>query len=167
MAAAPFPAAVVAEACAEVRARLRMVGTGEDALVARAVQGALGLAEAYTRQALVVREHVAVMTAASEWRALPVVPVRSIAGGAAVAAIDIDGDGTGWVRMATSGEVRFAAGLAEGWGDLPPAVAQGVVLLAAHLFETRGGEGVPPAAVGALWRPWRRMRIGSARRCGG
>ncbi len=167
MAAAPFPAAVVAEACAEVRARLRMTETSEDELVAQAAAGALGLAEAYTGQALIMREHGAVMIAAREWRALPVVPVRSIAGGGAVVAIDIDGDGTGWVRMATSGEVRFVAGQAAGWDDLPPAVAQGVVLLAAHLFETRGGEGVPPAAVGALWRPWRRMRIGSARRCGG
>ena len=41
----------------------------------------------------------------------------------------------------------------------PGALAQGMVLLVAHLFENRTGEGVPPAAVAALWRPFRRVRL--------
>ena len=40
--------------------------------------------------------------------------------------------------------------------------ATGVVLLTAHLFDHRGGESAPPAAVTALWRPWRRMRLAAA-----
>jgi hypothetical protein len=40
-------------------------------------------------------------------------------------------------------------------------VAQGVVLLAAHLFEHRGDGATPPAAVAALWRPYRRLGIGA------
>jgi hypothetical protein len=45
------------------------------------------------------------------------------------------------------------------WDALPPPVAQGVVLLIAHLFADRDGTAAPPAAVAALWRPWRRMRL--------
>ncbi|WP_082467289.1 hypothetical protein [Sphingomonas sp. Leaf25] len=161
---APLPAAVVAEVREAARGYLRIVARDEDGVIEGAAAAALALAEGFTGQALIAREHVAAMAAAGEWRALPVQPVRSITGGGAVAAVDIDANGTGWVRMAAAGEVRFVAGLAEDWAGLPPAVAQGVVLLAAHLIEARGRDLAPPAAVGALWRPWRRMRIGSARR---
>ncbi len=161
---APFTAAVVAEVREAVRGYLRIAGREEDGVIEAAAAAALGLAEGFTGQALIVREHVVAMAAASEWRALPVMPVRSIVGGGAVSAVDIDANGIGWVRMAATGEVRFVAGLAEGWAALPGAVAQGVVLLAAHLVEARGRDVAPPATVGALWRPWRRMRIGSVRR---
>ncbi|QDX27374.1 phage gp6-like head-tail connector protein [Sphingomonas suaedae] len=67
--------------------------------------------------------------------------------------------------MTAAGEARVAvsyeAGLADNWAGLPPPVAQGVVLLAAHLFEARGAQ--PPAVVTALWRPWRRMRLAGGR----
>jgi hypothetical protein len=45
------------------------------------------------------------------------------------------------------------------WGAHP--LRQGVVRLAAHLYAERDGPelGGPPAAVTALWRPWRRMRL--------
>lgn len=47
------------------------------------------------------------------------------------------------------------------WSALPEALRHGVIRLAAHLY--REGEGAaaaaPPAAVAALWRPWRRMRL--------
>ena len=38
-------------------------------------------------------------------------------------------------------------------------VAQGVAMLAAHLFDHRESDAVPPAAVAALWRPYRRLRL--------
>lgn len=46
------------------------------------------------------------------------------------------------------------------WSALPEALRHGVIRLAAHLY--RDGDGAaaaPPAAVAALWRPWRRMRL--------
>lgn len=104
------------------------------------------------------------MAAASEWRPLPVAPVRAITAVAPVTAIDIDEAGTGWVRMAAAGPVRFVAGLAVDWPAVPPPVAQGIVLLVAHLFDARTASAAPPAAVGALWRPWRRMRLAGERR---
>jgi uncharacterized phiE125 gp8 family phage protein len=57
--------------------------------------------------------------------------------------------------------VRYVAGAATRWGAVPAPVAQGVLLLAVHLFEHRGGAATPPAAVAALWRPYRRLGIGA------
>ena len=58
--------------------------------------------------------------------------------------------------------VAYTAGLAAGWDELPPGITQGVAMLAAHLFEQREDGRAPPAAVAALWRPWRRMRLAGA-----
>jgi hypothetical protein len=47
------------------------------------------------------------------------------------------------------------------WAAVPAPVAHGMVVLAAHLFENRGRDDAPPAAVAALWRPYRRLGIGA------
>jgi uncharacterized phiE125 gp8 family phage protein len=82
-------------------------------------------------------------------------------------AIDIDANGDGWVRVIDPGagklvRVRYQAGVAADWDAVPEALAQGAVRLAAHLYSVRdeGRERMPPAAVSALWRPYRLMRIG-------
>lgn len=164
MTTAPFPAAVIAGVRVAARDHLRVTGTAEDMVIDRLAESALALAEAYTGTALIARPHEAMMAAASEWRPLPVAPVTAITAAQPVAAIDIDETGTGWVRMAAAGPVRFVAGLAADWQAVPPPVAQGIVLLVAHLFDARTASAAPPAAVGALWRPWRRMRLVGARR---
>lgn len=41
----------------------------------------------------------------------------------------------------------------------PPAVVQGIIRLAAHLYAHRDDDAGPPAAVAALWRPYRQMRL--------
>lgn len=164
MSAAPFPAAAIAGVRDAARAYLRITGTAEDAVIDRLAASALALAEAYTGTAIIERSHEAMMAAGGEWRALPMGPVRAIVAVAPVVAIDIDGDGTGWVRMAAASPVHFTAGIAATWEAVPAAMAQGVVLLVAHLFDQRTASAAPPAAVGALWRPWRRMRLTGARR---
>jgi uncharacterized phiE125 gp8 family phage protein len=58
--------------------------------------------------------------------------------------------------------VRFTAGLAADWSGLPDGLRQGVLRLAAAQYRERETDGPPPgppAAVAALWRPWRRMRL--------
>jgi uncharacterized phiE125 gp8 family phage protein len=58
--------------------------------------------------------------------------------------------------------VRFAAGLAPEWAGLPDGLRHGVVRLAADGYRRRDGDGPgaqPPAAVAALWRPWRRLSV--------
>jgi uncharacterized phiE125 gp8 family phage protein len=57
--------------------------------------------------------------------------------------------------------VRYSAGLAADWAGLPEPLTQGVLRLTGHLFASRSGngEGEPPAAVTALWRPYRLLRV--------
>jgi uncharacterized phiE125 gp8 family phage protein len=62
------------------------------------------------------------------------------------------------VRLA---KISFTAGVAADWNGVPEPLRQGIVRLAAHLYGARGqDEGAPPASVAALWRPWRRVRLG-------
>ena len=82
-------------------------------------------------------------------------------------------DGRAYVFIAVdhcSGEFTgvHAASGASRWEALEP-IRQGVIRLAAHLFTHRDAadEGAPPAAVAALWRPWRRMRLAGAHHPGG
>jgi uncharacterized phiE125 gp8 family phage protein len=101
-------------------------------------------------------------------------------------AIDIDSRGDGWVRLtrvplpeltavtALMGEERImpeclqlgyvsvsgTAGVALSENDVPEPIRQGVLRLVASLFAARDGDGGDiPAAVTALWRPYRRARL--------
>lgn len=51
--------------------------------------------------------------------------------------------------------------VAADWAAVPAPIAHGLVLMTAHLWENRGREDAPPAAVTALWRPFRVMGIGA------
>lgn len=88
-----------------------------------------------------------------------------LAPGAYVATYDVDQA----VWVATSDQnaqrlrVTYSAGLSASWNGTPEPLRQGIVRLAAHLFANRdaGDEAGPPAVVAALWRPFRRMRLGA------
>ena len=58
--------------------------------------------------------------------------------------------------------VRFRAGIGTDWNGVPEPLRAGIVRLVSHLFSHRDAAdaGPPPAAVAALWRPWRRMQLG-------
>ncbi len=173
---AGLPDAVVADAAAAAAGYLR-IAEPPDAAMTRGAGTALALAEAFCGQRLIGRTCEAMIGIGGDWQRLPALPVSAIEGlsglparGAAFVlpieayAVDIDASGIGWVRVTAPGEasriaVRYTAGLATAWNTLPEPVMQGVVLLAAHLFEHRDGGAAPPAAVAALWRPFRRMRL--------
>ncbi|RYY22422.1 MAG: hypothetical protein EOP62_23195 [Sphingomonadales bacterium] len=181
MDAPPFPAAALEAARDAAKAQLRMAGDSEDALIEGYAASALALCEAFTGRAMVAREWRAVLPVGGGWQALSTTGVSAITGvtglsadGDTIAlpveayAVDVDAEGIGWVRVTAPGAagrvaVTFSAGLAEDWAALPAPIAQGVVLLIAHLFEARAGAS-PPAAVSALWRPWRRLRLAAAER---
>ena len=107
------------------------------------------------------------MIAITALEALPVTgAARALAPGGY--AIDIDADGVGRVRLTApvpEGRIRvsYSAGRAATLEAVPPPVRRGMVLLVAHLFLEREGDARPPAAVTALWRPWRRMGLAGAR----
>ena len=163
----------------EAKAYLRIETAAEDALIAGLVASAIGVCEAFVGVALVRREIVEVLPASGGWRRLSAAPVHAITSverideeGRAVAlapggyAIDIDAGGDGWVRAGGTGRLRVTcvAGLAEEAAGVPAALAQGVIRLAAHLYTNRDDAKGPPAAVAALWRPFRRVRLGRERR---
>ncbi|MDP1027790.1 hypothetical protein Q5H91_11240 [Sphingomonas sp. KR1UV-12] len=162
--------AVVAAAVAAAKGLLRLEGTAEDAVLTRLVNGAIEAGEVYCGVRFTERTVEAALTGTGDWQALaerPVVAITGVAatGGGALAvdahAVDIEG-GLGRVRVPAGMQVlvTYRAGLAPRWTAMPAGVAHGVVLLAVHWFENRGADAMPPAAVVALWRPYRRLRIG-------
>jgi uncharacterized phiE125 gp8 family phage protein len=174
------PIGIGPEAVDEVKTSLRIENGDEDALAGGLIGSAAALCEQFTGRALLRRTFTEIIPAASAWTRLEACPVSAIIGvdaigpgGAAVPvaadayAIDIDAAGEGWVRLtAASGakrvRVRYEAGMAAAWAELPEALRHGIVRLAAHLYAQRDrpDETAPPAAVTALWRPWRRLRLG-------
>ena len=166
-------------AIGEVKAFLRVGGSEEDALIAGFVRSAAASCEAFTGRVLIARELEEMVAANGAWVRLAAGPVRSIDSVAAVDeqgvrtalpasdyAIDIDANGTGWVRVAGRAGLRrvavaFQAGVAADWNGVPEPLRQGIARLAGHLYAARGeNEAPPPASIAALWRPWRRVRLG-------
>ena len=175
MGGSAVPAGVIADAVAAAKAYLRLEGGTEDAVLAPLARAAIGLGEQFCAQALVARGFDDAVAASADWQRLPACPAIAIdavtgAGGGALPvgsyAIDIDADGVGWVRVTAPAagavvRVAYRAGEAADWGGLPGPVAQGVTMLVGHLFAQGADDRAPPAAVAALWRPFRRMRIGA------
>jgi uncharacterized phiE125 gp8 family phage protein len=171
MAEAVLPEPIVT--LAEAQAFARIETNEEEALVAGMIRSASALCEAFLGQAVIARQFSEQVPASTQWQRLNSLPVRSIVGvtsgsvalPATAYATDIDSSGQGWVRIidpSVTGliEVIGSAGLALSRNSVPEPVRQGVVRLVSHLFAARDGEGGQlPAAVTALWRPYRRMRL--------
>ncbi len=162
----------------EVQAFVRVERGEEEALLAGMVRTASALCEAFTNRVLIARPFSETLTVSGAWQRLTLSPVRSIDSveglaldGSAVAlaagayAIDIDASGDGWVRLidpggATRVRVAATAGMASDTNGIPEPLRHGILRLVGHLFASRDGDlGEPPAAVTALWRPYRRMRL--------
>lgn len=172
----PVPIAVPMD---EARTQLRLDGGQDDAVLAAMVRSATAICEQFIGEALVERSVVETLAITGAWQRLALAPVRAItlveglpADGAAFAypaanyLVDIDPDGQGWVRVAQMGaagrmRITYQAGMASHAGGVPEVLRQGITMLAAHLMRERDRDvpAEPPAAVSALWRPWRRMRL--------
>lgn len=163
----------------EAQAFVRIETGDEEAILAGLIRTASALCEAFLGQLVIARDFQVDVPANSSWERLPLTPVRSItqvdvldaAGGlqaltAGAFAVDIDSSGDGWVRLIEPGEqirmrVSGTAGIAADQNGVPEPIRQGVIRLVTHLFAARdGGGGEMPAAVTALWRPYRRLRMG-------
>lgn len=163
----------MAVSVAECKAQLRLAHDDEDASIAGFIRTAMALCEAFTGQWLIEREGQQRLHTAAGWQriaAQPVVAITAVtSAGTPVPAeryeIDVDAAGNGWVRLVadtgTQPIVQFRAGLGVDWNGTPEPLRQGIVRLVVHLFTHRDAAdaGPPPAAVTAMWRPWRRMRL--------
>ena len=176
-----------------LRDHLRM-GSGfvedglQDGLLGGFLRAAMAAVEARTGKALLVRGFLCSL---HRWRdvtgqVLPIAPVRLVTqitlvdafGAGAVVdvahyALVADGDAPKVVPRGGclpsipehgSAEVRFQAGMADAFGDLPADLAQAVMLLAAHYYEYRDetalGQGCMPFGVTSLIARYRPMRMG-------
>lgn len=168
------PAVSISEAQAYVR-----VETGEEeAILAGLVRTASALCESFLNQVLIARPFTAELPPSAAWERLPLAPIRSIGSVEAVDengtatllpssayAVDVDSSGDGWVRVINAGTARRVrvsgvAGMAEEPNGIAEPIRQGILRLVAHLFASRDSDGgAPPAAVTALWRPYRRMQL--------
>jgi uncharacterized phiE125 gp8 family phage protein len=169
-----WEAGLLAVSLAECKAYLRLERDDEDALLAGFIRTAMALCEAFTGQQLLARAGEQRLALTRDWQRISAVPVVLISGvfdgGLPIAAdrfeTDIDVAGCGWVRLADGGMaapiVGFRAGLGADWNGVPEPIRHGLLRLVAHLFSHRDAAdaGPPPAAVAAMWRPWRRLRLG-------
>jgi uncharacterized phiE125 gp8 family phage protein len=174
------PAALAPAALAELKDWLAITIPAEDAALAALLRASLEMCEAFTGQMPLAALCEEVLPATGCWQALATRPVQAVtwvegipAEGARFAipagdyAIDLAADGGALIRISRQGAagriaVRFNAGMAADWSGLPEGIRHGVVRLAAHHYRQRepgAVSPVPPAAVAALWRPWRRMRL--------
>ncbi len=173
------PPPVAAEAVVAAKAFLRIENDLEDALVANLLAAAIRHVEGFTNLIVLRRTGVDRLAVSGAWQRLGVTPVHAITAvtglpveGEAFAlpvgayALDVDGSGDGWVRVTQPGaavrvDVIVDAGLAAGWGDVPEPLRLAILRLTGHLYTYRdtAEDSGPPAAVAALLRPWRRMRL--------
>lgn len=167
-------------AIAELKDWLGISTASEDAAMAALLRAALESCEAFTGTLPIECNCEELLPVASGWQRIAARPVHAITGvdgidaaggrtalSASAYAIDLTADGTGLVQVTDPGlasriAVRFAAGLTTSWAGLPDGLRHGVIRLAAHQHRQResgGMDAAPPAAVAALWRPWRQLRL--------
>lgn len=181
------PAVLAGAALDELKQWLAISAPRENALLTALLRTSLDMCEGFTGTLPLETLCEEVLTASGEWQCLGTRPVQAITGvdalpldGARYAlpieayAIDLDAEGAGMIRLTgriTGGmtgsvrgsrtAVRFTAGLAPDWDSLPESLRHGIIRLAAHHYRERDNNPglTPPAAVAALWRPRRRMRL--------
>ena len=172
------PAAPAPEALAELKQWLAMASSRDDPALARLIGASLDMFEDFTGRIPLEATFEEVLPAGGAWQRLSSRPVTAVLGLEAVgsdgarsplpghaAMIELTVDESATVRVlrpVSSGRiaVRFVAGLASGWSELPEGLRHGVVRCAAHLHQAAAGSGEQlPASVAALWRPWRRLRL--------
>lgn len=174
------PPVLTPAALDELKDWLAITTPRDDAGLTLLLRAALEMCEAFTGQMPLAAQCEETLPAGTCWQALAARPIQAIAGidgladdGARSAlapdgySVDLTADGGGLVRLDQYAAVdrivvRFTAGLATEWADLPDGLRHGVIRLAAHHYRQRDLDTVspvPPAAVAALWRPWRLMRL--------
>ncbi|MBH5321556.1 head-tail connector protein [Aurantiacibacter sediminis] len=173
------PAFLPQAALNELKEWLAITTTRDDAALSALLRASLDTCESFTRAMPIEALCEEVVPATRGWHSLATSPVQSITTLETIAAngtrgavnpgdylFDILANGSGRVNLLRTFAdvriaVRFTAGLAPDWESLPEGLRHGIIRLAAHHYRERneGGSNAPPAAVTALWQPWRGMVI--------
>jgi uncharacterized phiE125 gp8 family phage protein len=174
------PPALSPAALAEVKHWLGITTPRDDGALTGLLRASMEMCEAFTGMMPIEVGCEEMVPACTSWQALSTRPVQAITAVEGVTAdgtrfplapgafeVELDADGSGRLLATAPGlarrfVVRFTAGLAPDWESLPEALRHGILRFAAHQHREREGSGAspaPPAAVAALWRPWRRMRL--------
>jgi len=173
------PAALAAVALTEFKDWLGITTPADDTQLAALLRMALEACEDFTGTMPLAQDCEELLAVATGWQTLSTRPVQAITGVLGIPAegarftlptdnyeIELDHGGGGRVLVRSPGAagriaVRFTAGLAPDWNALPDALRHGVLRLAAHHYRERESEPSPhpPAAVAAMWRPWRQLRL--------
>lgn len=176
------PPSLAPAALSDLKAWLGITTGRDDAELTALLLTALDLCEGFTGAMPLQAGCEEVLVASADWQTLSTRPVQAMTGVAKIAPtglrtslaagdyeFDVGADGSGRIRLKvplseTRVAVTFTAGLAASWSALPDPLRHGIMRLAAHEHRLRDGERTaqrvaPPAAVAALWRPWRTMRL--------
>ena len=168
----------LAPALAELKHWLGITRSAEDAQLTALIGAGAAACEAFTGLTPLASTIEETLDASHEWVRLVSRPIGQVstvamldAQGARTVLGDEDydlhlaGDGSAQLRLrrgpfVSRVVVMLEAGLAADWGSLPDGLRHGILRFAAFLY--REGEAVaaePPAAIAALWRPWRILRL--------
>lgn len=174
------PADVAGEALTDLKAWLAITTAPDEPALIQLLRASLDLCEGFTGILPLASTCEERLTATTCWQNLRTRPVHAITKLEALSVsglrslvdpahyeLDFEHNGRGRVRMlalpATSRiVVTFAAGLAPNWAALPEGLRHGILRLAAHNYRERDASSStaqPPAAVTALWRPYRELRL--------
>ena len=173
------PADLGGSALAALKEWLAISTAQEDAALLRLLHAAIDICGAYTDTLPLSVTAEETHVARRDWQSLAARPVHGIIGvdalmpdgtraplSAETYDLELEADGRGCFRILRPLEtprvvLRFVAGLAADWDALPDALRHGVIRLAAQQFRERDADAptTPSAAIAALWRPWRRLRV--------
>ncbi len=174
------PPVLVPGALDELKNWLAITSTQDDISLLAVLSSALDMCEAFTRDMPLEASCEELLPPARDWQRLSTTPVQSVTGVEEMQtngtrlplaigdyALELEVDGTARIRLLSpviTGRlaVQFTAGIAPDWATLPDGLRHGIIRLAAHNYRQRDSndaQPAPPAAVAALWSPWRRMRL--------
>jgi uncharacterized phiE125 gp8 family phage protein len=162
----------------DLKAYLSISLDAEDLALTGLIRAASAAAERFLGQMIVVRGVEELLAPRRDWQPLAMRPARAITAVAGIDAdgtpftfpveshaIDIDANGTGWLRLLDPGaavrvRLAYTAGLAVDGEGVPEPISHAILRMAGELHARR--EGLEPrlaASVAALLRPWRRMAL--------
>lgn len=173
------PPVLPAAAVDELKAWLAITDMSEDDALEGLLRASIDLCEAFTGRLPLACLCEEVHTLQTGWQAILAEPVRSIEAAEIVAEdgtrmalepgdyrAEITASAAGRFRILRGGAeglaaLRFTAGIAESWETLPASLRHGIIRCAAHFYHVRdhGEDEARLAAIAALWRGWRRMRL--------